>query len=108
MIYYLGNNINHRKVIIIMITKTNIVDAVAKKTGFKKKDSEAAVNAFIEVLGEAIAQGEKVQLVGFGTFEVKERVARSARNPRTGETIEVGPSKHISFAAGKSLKDSVN
>ena len=91
-----------------MTTKTNIIDAVAKKTGLKKKDVEASVNAFIDVIGEAIAQKEKVQLVGFGTFEVKERAARTARNPRTGETIDVGPSNHISFAAGKSLKDSVN
>ncbi|MCL2517876.1 MAG: HU family DNA-binding protein [Oscillospiraceae bacterium] len=90
------------------MTKTNIIDAVAKKTGLKKKDVEASVNAFIEVIGESIAQSEKVQIVGFGTFEVKERAARTARNPRTGEAIDVGPSKHISFAAGKSLKDSVN
>jgi len=91
-----------------MTTKTNIIDAVAKKTGLKKKDVEASVNAFIDVIGEEIAKGEKVQIVGFGTFEVKERAARTARNPRTGETIDVGPSKHVSFAAGKSLKDSVN
>jgi len=91
-----------------MTTKTNIIDAVVKKTGLKKKDAEAAVNAFIEIVEESLIQNDKVQLVGFGTFEVKERAARSARNPRTGETIEVGPSKHVSFSAGKALKDAVN
>lgn len=91
-----------------MTTKTNIVDAVVKKTGLKKKDAEAAVNAFIEVVEESLIANDKVQLVGFGTFEVKDRAARTARNPRTGETIEVGPSKHVSFSAGKALKDAVN
>jgi len=91
-----------------MTTKTNIIDSVVKKTGLKKKDAEAAVTAFIEAVEESLIANDKVQLVGFGTFEVKDRAARNARNPRTGEIIEVGPSKHISFSAGKALKDSVN
>lgn len=91
-----------------MTTKTNIIDTVAKKTGLKKKDAEAAVNAFIETVNEAIVNNDKVQIVGFGSFDVKERAARKARNPRTGEAIEVGPSKHVSFSAGKGLKESIN
>ena len=91
-----------------MTTKTNIIDSVVKKTGLKKKDAEAAVTAFIEAVEESLIANEKVQLVGFGTFEVKDRAARNARNPRTGETIVVGPSKHVSFSAGKALKDSVS
>ena len=91
-----------------MITKSNIVDIVAEKTGFKKKDADAAVTAFIDAIAETLANGEKAQIVGLGSFEVKERAARSGRNPFTGEEIEIPATKHISFNAGKGLKDKVN
>lgn len=91
-----------------MMTKANIIDAVATKTGLKKKDSEAAVNAAIEAVVEALKAGDKVQLIGFGTFDVKTRAARTGRNPRTGETLEIAASKNVGFAAGKALKDAIN
>lgn len=91
-----------------MTTKANIIDEVAAKTGLKKKDAEAAVNAAVEAIKESLAKGEKVQFVGFGTFEVREREARVGRNPHTGETIDIAPSKHPAFTAGKALKDIVN
>ncbi len=91
-----------------MMTKANIIDAVATKTGLKKKDSEAAVNAAIEAVVEALKAGDKVQLIGFGTFDVKTRAARTGRNPRTGETLEIAASKNVGFSAGKALKDAIN
>ena len=90
------------------MNKSQLIEAVAAKNGMKKKDAEAAVNAVTETIAEAMKNGEKVQLVGFGTFEVKERAARSGRNPKTGETIQIAASKHPAFTAGKALKDSVN
>ena len=90
------------------MNKTQLVDVVALKTGLKKKEAEAAVNAMTDAIAEAMKAGDKVQLIGFGTFEVKERGAREGRNPRTGETIKIAASKHPSFTAGKALKDSVN
>ena len=90
------------------MNKTQFVEAVAAKADLKKKDAEAAVNAAIAVIEDALKAGEKVQLIGFGTFEVKERGAREGRNPRTGETIKIAASKSPSFAAGKALKDTVN
>ncbi len=90
------------------MNKTQFIEAVAAKSDLKKKDAEAAVNAMTEVIAEALKAGDKVQLVGFGTFEVKERAARSGRNPKTGETIEIAASKHPAFSAGKALKDSIN
>ena len=90
------------------MNKTQFVEAVVAKTGMKKKEAEAAVNAMTDVIAEALKAGDKVQLIGFGTFEVKERAARSGRNPKTGETIKIAASKHPSFSAGKALKDSVN
>ena len=90
------------------MNKTQFVEAVAAKADLKKKDAEAAVNAVIAVIEDALKAGEKVQLIGFGTFEVKERGAREGRNPRTGETIKIAASKAPAFAAGKALKDAVN
>ncbi len=91
------------------MNKAELIASVAEKTGFTKKDSEAAVNAFTAVVEEALVAGEKVQLIGFGTFETRERKARQGRNPRKpGETIEIAASKAPVFKAGKALKDSVN
>ena len=90
------------------MNKTQLIDVVAVKTGLKKKEADAAVNATIEAIAEALKAGDKIQLIGFGTFEVKERAAREGRNPKTGETITIAASKHPAFTAGKALKDSVN
>jgi DNA-binding protein HU-beta len=90
------------------MNKSQLIDAVVAKGGLKKKDAEAAVNAVTATIAEALKNGEKVQLVGFGTFEVKERSARTGRNPKTGETIEVPASKHPAFSASKALKDQLN
>lgn len=90
------------------MNKGEIVNAIAAKTGMSKKDSETILNSFVEAVTEALVKGEKVQLVGFGNFEVRARPARTARNPRTGEEIKVKASKAPVFKAGKALKDSVN
>ncbi|MBO5909433.1 MAG: HU family DNA-binding protein [Clostridia bacterium] len=90
------------------MNKTQLIEAVAAKADIKKKDAEAAVNAFTAAIAEALKAGEKVQLVGFGTFEVKERAAREGRNPQTGEKITIKASKAPAFTAGKAFKDSVN
>ncbi len=90
------------------MNKSQVIDAVAQKTSMKKKDAEAAVNAFLATVEEALTAGEKVQLVGFGTFETKERAARIGRNPATNESIEIAASRHPAFTAGKALKESVN
>ena len=87
------------------MNKTELIEAIAKETGLKKKDAEAAVGAFIGAIEGALAKGEKVQLVGFGTFETKTRAAREGRNPRT---IKIAASKYPAFSAGKAFKDSVN
>ena len=89
------------------MNKAELIHAVAEKTGLSKKDSEAAVNASIEAITESLKQGEKVQLVGFGSFEVKTRAARIGRNPRTKEEIKIPASKLPVFKAGKALKDSI-
>ena len=89
------------------MNKTEFAAAVAEKAGLSKKDAEAAVKAFIDVVAEELKAGEKVQLVGFGTFEVSERSARQGRNPQTGETIEIAASRTPKFKAGKALKDLV-
>ena len=89
------------------MNKTELVAAVAEKTGMSKKDSEKAVNAAFDSITEALAAGEKVQLVGFGAFEVKERNARVGRNPMTKEEIEIPASRVPAFKAGKALKDAV-
>lgn len=89
------------------MTKTELIAAVAAKAGLKKKDAEAAVASVLDVIAESLAAGEKVQLVGFGTFEVKARAARDGRNPFTGEAIKIAASKRPVFTAGKSLRDQV-
>ena len=90
------------------MNKGELVAALAAKTELSKKDSEAALNALIDVIGETIAKGEKVQLIGFGTFEAKNRPARTASNPRTGAEVKIAASKAPAFKAGKALKDKVN
>ncbi|MGN1350909.1 MAG: HU family DNA-binding protein [Anaerovoracaceae bacterium] len=91
------------------MNKAELITVVAEKTGFTKKDSEAAVNAVIGSIEEALVNGDKVQLIGFGTFETRERKARQGRNPRKpGETIEIAASTAPVFKAGKALKDAVN
>jgi DNA-binding protein HU-beta len=89
------------------MNKTELISGVAEKTGLTKKDSEAAVTAALDVIGGALASGDKVQLVGFGTFEVKDRAARTGKNPKTGESIAIPASKAPAFKAGKALKDLV-
>ena len=90
------------------MNKTELIAALTEKTGFTKKDAEKALNAFVDVVTEALAEGNRVQIVGFGSFEVKERSARVARNPRTGEEITIEASKAPVFKAGKALKDAVD
>lgn len=90
------------------MNKTELVAAVAEKTGASKKDSEKLVSAVFETITDALVAGDKVALVGFGAFEVKERPARTGRNPRTKETIEIPASRSASFKPGKALKDAVN
>lgn len=91
------------------MNKAELVAAVAEKTKSTKKDAEVAINAFLETVEEALVNGEKVQLIGFGTFETRERKARQGRNPRKpDEVIEIAASKAPVFKAGKALKDSVN
>ena len=87
------------------MNKTELIAEIAEKAGLSKKDSEAAVKAFIDAVSESLKKGDKVQLVGFGTFEVSERPARTGRNPQTGETIEIAASRTPKFKAGKALKD---
>ena len=89
------------------MNKTELINAVADKTELSKKDAEAAVSAVIEAITEALTQEEKVQLVGFGSFEVKTRAERVGRNPKTKETIQIPASKAPVFKAGKALKDAV-
>lgn len=90
------------------MNKTELINAVAKNAELSRKDADKAVNAAFEAIAAALKAGEKVSVVGFGGFEVKERAARTARNPRTGEEIEIAASKAVSFKAGKALKDEVN
>lgn len=90
------------------MNKTELIAAVAEKAELSKKDAEKALKAFTDVVTEELAKGEKIQLVGFGTFEVSERAAREGRNPKTGEKMQVAASKTPKFKAGKALKDQVN
>ncbi|WP_066712576.1 HU family DNA-binding protein [Clostridium sp. Marseille-P299] len=90
------------------MNKAELVAAIAEKTELSKKDSEKALKAFIDVVTEELTKGEKVQLVGFGTFEVSARPARTGRNPQTKETITIAASKAPKFKAGKALKDVIN
>ena len=89
------------------MNKAELVAAVAEKTGLSKKDSEKAVNTAFDVIADTLVKGDKVQLVGFGSFETKTRNARVGRNPRTKEEIEIPASRIPAFKAGKALKDAV-
>ena len=90
------------------MNKTELVAAMAEQAELSKKDSEKALKAFIDVVTEELKKGEKIQLVGFGTFEVTERAAREGRNPLTGEKMQIKASKAPKFKAGKALKDAIN
>lgn len=90
------------------MNKTELIAAISEKTELSKKDSEKALKAFIEVVTEELKKGEKIQLVGFGTFEVSNRAARDGRNPQTGEIMPIPASKAPKFKAGKALKDEIN
>lgn len=90
------------------MNKSELIAAMAVKTGETKKSAEANLNAFIETVSEALVKGEKVQLVGFGSFETRKKAARKGRNPRTKEEIKIPASKAPAFKAGKALKDMVN
>ena len=87
------------------MNKSNLVAKIAEKSELNKKQAEAALNAFTETITEALKAGEKVQLMGFGTFEIKERAARIGRNPATKENIEIPAKKIPTFKAGKGFKD---
>jgi len=90
------------------MNKSELIAAIAAKTGETKKSAEAALNAFTEVVTDSLVKGDKVQLVGFGSFEVRKRAARKGRNPQTKEEIKIPASKAPVFKAGKALKDLVN
>ena len=90
------------------MNKTELVAAVAEQADISKKDAEKALKAFVDVVTEEMKKGEKVQLVGFGTFEVSARAAREGRNPQTGKTMKIEACKAPKFKAGKALKDAVN
>lgn len=90
------------------MNKADLIAAIVAKTGETKKSAEASVNAFVDVITESLVKGDKVQLVGFGSFEVRKRAARKGRNPQTKEEIKIPASKAPVFKAGKALKDLVN
>ena len=90
------------------MNKTELVAAMADQAGLSKKDAEAALKAFTDVVAAELKKGEKIQLVGFGTFEVSERAAREGRNPQTGKSMKIAASKAPKFKSGKALKDLVN
>lgn len=90
------------------MNKMELVAAIAEKTGVTKKSADESLNAFIEVVTDALVKGDKVQLVGFGSFEVRKRAARKGRNPQTGEEMKIAASTVPVFKAGKALKDIVN
>ena len=90
------------------MNKADLVSMIAAKSNLTKKDSESALNAFVETVQTALKNGEKIQLVGFGTFEVRQRSERNGVNPRTKQTIKIPASKAPVFKAGKALKDSCN
>lgn len=90
------------------MNKTELIAAVAQKAELTKKDAEKAVNALTDVITASLKGGDKVQLMGFGTYEVKDVPARTARNPRTGEELKIAACKKVSFKVGKALKDEVN
>ena len=90
------------------MNKTELVAALSTKTGASKKASEASLNALVDIISTTLKKGDKVQLVGFGTFETRKRAARKGRNPQTGAEIKIPASKSPVFKAGKALKDTVN
>ncbi|MHB8065611.1 MAG: HU family DNA-binding protein [Ruminiclostridium sp.] len=90
------------------MNKSDLINSIASKSGLNKKNSEAALNAFISSVEDTLKAGDKVTLVGFGTFEVRERAARKGRNPQTKQEITIPASKAPVFKAGKGLKDNVN
>ena len=90
------------------MNKTELVAAVAEQADITKKDADKAITAFTEVVAKELRNGGKIQLVGFGTFEVSERAEREGRNHQTGETMKIAASKAPKFKAGKALKDSIN
>lgn len=90
------------------MNKAELISAVSEKTGLSKKDSEKAINATFDTIGESLEAGERVQLVGFGVFDIKDRPARVGRNPKTKEEINIPASRVPTFKAGKALKDSVD
>ena len=90
------------------MNKSELVAAMSEKTELSKKDAEKALKAFTDVVAEELKKGEKIQLVGFGTFEVSERAARTGSNPHSGDPIEIAASKAPKFKAGKALKDMIN
>lgn len=90
------------------MNKTELIAAIAEKAEISKKDSEKALKAFVDVVTEQLKNDDKVQLVGFGTFEVSKRAAREGRNPQTGKTMKIAACKAPKFKAGKALKDAVN
>ena len=90
------------------MNKTELIAAVAEKAEISKKDAEKAIKAFTDVVADELVKGEKVQLVGFGTFEVSERAAREGRNPQTNAVMQIAASKAPKFKAGKALKDALN
>ena len=92
----------------VQMNKAELVAAMAEQSGLSKKDAEAALKAFTDVVSDELKNGGKVQLVGFGTFEVSERAAREGRNPQSGEVMKIAASKAPKFKAGKALKDLVN
>ena len=89
------------------MNKADLINALAAKNEISKKDAEKAVNGVLDLIAEALKAGDKVQIMGFGAFEVKERAARTGKNPATGEAIEIAASKAVVFKAGKALKYSV-
>ena len=90
------------------MNKQELIAAIAEKAELERDDAKKALNAFIEVVGDELKKGEKIQIIGFGTFEVSERAAREGRNPQTGEAMEIKASKNPKFKAGKALKDAIN
>lgn len=90
------------------MNKPEFIEAVATEAGVTKRDAESIVNAFTKIVTKALSEGDKIQLIGFGTFEVADRAAREARNPKTGETVQVKASKAPKFKASGTLKDAVN
>ena len=90
------------------MNKAELIDAVVRATDLSKADASRATDAVLDTIAESVSKGDQVTLVGFGTFSLRERAARTGRNPQTGETIQIKASKSVGFKAGKALKDAVN